>query len=76
MLATLQVSSSCTCPKLRYYVLTGLLLCSWIEASLPALEGEASDAHRSSEQDHPVNLTSAVQRPAAEAGRRGLWDYR
>lgn len=49
-------------------------LCSWIKASLLALEQHPTDARRADEGNHPISLAGAVLRQVE--GNHNHWDYR
>ena len=48
--------------------------CSWIKASLLALEEQPTDARRADESSHPISLAGAVLRQVE--GNHDQWDYR
>ena len=48
--------------------------CSWIKASLLALEQQPTDARRDDESSHPISLAGAVLRQVE--GNHDKWDYR
>ena len=62
--------------KTCLHTVTACLWCSWIEASLLALEDNPSDAQRAKEDDHPISLAGAIKRQPADDSSVGMWDYR